>query len=78
MPLGVLPRGFPQAAAEALVELDYSSTFRLERSIRHALQMPSDEVEARAASYRSAMKMSRNPALLNRKLDAFLHTAVTV
>ena len=78
MPLGVLPRGFPQAAAEALVELDYSSTFRLERSIRHALQMPSDEVEARAASYRSAMKMSRNPALLNRKLDAFLHTAVKV
>ena len=78
VPLGVLPRGFPRAAAEAFVELDFSSTFRLERSVRRALQMPADEVRDRARAYRAALRTARDAAALNETLDAFLASAVPV
>lgn len=76
LPLGALPNGLPAEAVEPFVELDFDGTFRLERSTRLALQMPADEVEARAAAYRAAMRTHRDPAVLNKALDAFLAAAV--
>lgn len=76
VPVGVLPNGLPADAAEAFVELDFSSVFRLERSIRRALQMPSDEVASRAAAYRTAMRRERSASVLNADLDAFLSSAI--
>ena len=77
LPLGTLPNGLPAEAAEAFVELDFGSVFRLERSTRRALQMPVDEVEARARAYRDAMRTHRDPALLNEALDASLAATVS-
>lgn len=77
LPLGTLPNGLPAEAAEAFVELDFGSVFRLERSTRRALQMPADEVGARARAYRDAMRTHRDSTLLNEALDASLAATVT-
>ena len=76
VPLGALPRGLPVEAVEAFVELDFGNAFRLERSVRRALQMTSDEARDRASRYRDAMRSHRDAAVLNELLDAFLASAV--
>lgn len=76
LPVGVLPNGLPTDAAEAFVELDFSSVFQLERSVRRALQVPSGEVASRAAAYRAAMQRERSASALNATLDAFLSSAI--
>ena len=72
LPIGALPNGLPQEAAVAFVELDFRSAFRLERSIRRSLQMPSNEARVRASAYRETMKVERSAKVLNELVDEFL------
>lgn len=76
LPIGALPRGLPEEAARAFVELDFDSVFRLERSLRHVFQMPPDEISNRISVYRESFQAERNSSVLNDRLRQFLDAAL--
>lgn len=72
VPVGAVPDGFNEAMANPFVELDFSSYFRLIRSIHRLFDMSEEERVDRAEAYREAVKKYRSPDRLNRRLDDFI------
>lgn len=74
VPVGVVPNTFNEAMAEPFVELDFSSYFRLIRSIHRLFDMSEEERVNRAGIYREAVKKYRAPDRLNERLNEFIDT----
>ena len=72
LPMGALPDGLHPDIAAPFVQLDFDGLHRLVRSARRALEMPRDEVEARATAYREAYRRHRSSRVLNAKVAEFV------